>query len=588
MARNKVAKLEPKIKKPSLLSKLTSLDGWANRVTGMGILGRDKAEATTYCPDIQLDQTTLDELGRSDSLSKKHVGRIVADAMRQGWIVTFKSDDENKVTVEEAIELNERLEKKYKSIQLKPRLTQHLKQSRQYGASLLLLGAPDGQAPAEPLNLETIKEFTWLRSHDRYQVTSTGGVENDPKSRGFGFPKWYTLQRTSAQTGSDPTVPQEEQVYDVPVHNSRVWRTDGTDVLSDRVRDRNGGWSDSVLQHSNEAIGTYNSSMKASKTLMQEASQWVYKIKDLQDVILANGDEAVRTRFHLMDYIKSAWGALMVDADMEDARRDSVSFAGIPEVIDRHSIKVASDMDMPVTLAFGVSPSGFGTGEAEGDNWDDTVKAYQTDIIQPALEHILGILFQTKEFADFPSNWAIKFNALQLANPLEEADIRLKTSQADVLDIQAGILDADEVALSRYGGSVYSTQTMLDEAGRLEMSEAEAGAEGFDDRGGEPLDGPQATTLLGILTKTGTGEIPKESAKVTLRVVFPGRLTEAQIDGMIDPIVVKVPVESTPPTAPPPSVLDSAISALGVPETGANVTTTTDRHDLTDATKDGT
>ncbi len=588
MARNKVAKLEPKVKKPSFLRKLTSLDGWANRITGMGILGRDKAESTRYCPDVQLDQTTLDELGRSDSLSKKHVGRLVSDAMRQGWVVTFKGDDENKVTVEEAIELNEKLEKWYKDVQLKSRLTQHFKQSRQYGGSILLLGAPDGQSPEEPLNPEAVSEFMWMRSHDRYQVTSTGGVENDPRSRGFGFPKWYTMQRTAEQTGSDPTVPLEDQLYDVRVHNSRVWRTDGTDVLSDRVRLRNGGWSDSVLQHSNEAIGTYNSSMKASKTLMTEASQWVYGIKDLSDVILANGDEAVRTRFHLMDHLKSMWGAIMVDSEMESARRDSISFSGIPEVIDRHSIKVASDMDMPVTLAFGVSPSGFGTGEAEGDNWDDTTKAYQTDIIQPALEHILGILFQTKEFADFPSNWAIKFNALQLANPLEEADIRLKTSQADALDIQSAVLDADEVALSRYGGSVYSTETMLDEAGRLEMSEAEAGAEGFDDRGGEPLDGPQATTLLGILTKTGTGEIPKETAKVTLRVVFPGRLTEAQIDGMIDPIVVKAPVEDTPPPAPPPSVLDSATAPSSGPDSGAATTVTNDWGDIVFTTKDGT
>lgn len=587
MARNKVAKLEPKVKKPSFLKRLTSLDGWANRVTGMGILGRDKAEATTYRPDVQLDQTTLDELGRSDSLSMKHVGRLVDDAMRQGWVVTFKSDDENKVTVEEAIELNEKLEKKYKEIQLKPRLTQHLKQSRQYGGSILLLGAPDGQSPDEPLNPEAVSEFTWMRSHDRYQVTSTGGVENEPRSRGFGFPKWYTMQRTAEQTGSDPTVPIEDQLYDVRVHNSRVWRTDGTPILSDRVRIRNGGWSDSVLQHSNEAIGTYNSSIKSSKTLMQEASQWVYKLKDLQDVILANGSEAVRERFHLMDHVKSIHGALMVDADMEDARRDSISFAGIPDVIDRHQIKVASDMDMPVTLAFGVSPSGFGTGEAEGDNWDDTTKAYQTDTIQPALEHILGILFQTKEFVDFPSNWAIKFNALQLANPLEEADIRLKTSQADVLDIQAGILDADEVALSRYGGSVYSTETMLDEAGRLEMAELEAEGEGLQDDTVEPLNGAQVTSMVDILTKAGAGEIPKESAKVALDVAFPGRFTTEQINGMIDPIEVKVPEEPTPP-APPPSALDSAIAAVVSPSGGAVGTMVVEHAETICTTKDGT
>ena len=140
---------------------------------------------------------------------------------------------------------------------------------------------------------------------------------------------------------------------------------------------------------------------------------------------------------------------------------------------------------MPLTLLFGVSPGGFGTGEAEGDNWDDTVKSYQTDFIEPLLEYVLTILFATPEFNDFPSNWSIKFNALQLADPLQEADIRLKTSQADGLDIQNGVLASDEVAVSRYGGSAYSTETALDEVGR-EM-DARLAEEGLDVNRSEPL-----------------------------------------------------------------------------------------------------
>jgi hypothetical protein len=43
----------------------------------------------------------------------------------------------------------------------------------------------------------------------------------------------------------------------------------------------------------------------------------------------------------------------------------------------------------------------------------------------------------------------------------EQSEIRLKTSQADMIDINMGILTADEVAISRYSGEDYSIETQL-------------------------------------------------------------------------------------------------------------------------------
>ena len=528
----------------SYLTNLTTSDGWHNSVTGMGILGRDKAESTSYNPDVQLDQVTLDGLSRGDAMARRGVCRVVDDAMRQGWIVTFKSDDGETVTPDQAQELNERLSEWHAQTMMPTRLTQHLKQARHYGGSLLMLGAADGRSPGEPLDLSKLKSFDWVRPHDRFQVTSSGQIVEDPTDKDFGFPRWYTLHRTFG--GGSTPAPTAQQVLNVPVHSSRVWRTDGV-VLSERVRLENMGWGDSVLQQAYEPLSAWSAAMKASKTALAEFSQGVYKIQNLMGIITANGDESVRKRFHLMDFIKSSWGALLVDAENEEYRRESINVSGMPELIDRHGQHLASAFDQPMTLFFGQSPGGFGKGEAEGDNWDDSVKAYQTDSVLPALNYIYKILFESPGFEDFPSKWKVEFNSLQLTSPVEEAEIRLKTAQTDQTYVQSGVLDADEVATSRFGGASYSTETVLDEETR--ELEAELQDEGLSTR--EGLNGQQIGEALSILERVETGKLPKESAKVLMLSSF-SSLSQEAVDGMVDPIEVTEVAEVPPAFGAPP------------------------------------
>jgi len=524
--------------------------------------------ATSHAPDARMSSMELDGLTK-DGLAAKIVGRVVDDAMRSGWEVTFKGDKEKEVTVEEAKEYNERLVNWCKAVKLKTRVTQHLKQARQYGGSLLVLGVADGQEPSDELEPEKAKSFEWLRAHDRHQVSVSSEVSHDPSAPGFGFPERYQLHSSHTMSTGRGSA-QSVTMLDTEVHNSRVWRTDGP-MLSDRVRLQHDGWGDSVLEASREPLSNFSSSMKTLPTIVQEWMQGVYKIKDLQGIVLANGDEAVRKRFDLMDYIKSAWNAVMVDTDNESFERQPASAQGLADILSWQGAHLSATSNQPMTLLFGISPSGFGTGESEGDNWDDTVKSFQTDYIEPLLEYVLGVLLQTPEFDDLPANWSIRFTSLQLTNPVEEADIRLKTSQADAIDITAGILGSDEVAESRYGGAAYSTETHLDEAARsMEAEAAESDLLGGGPAGdSEALNGIQITSLLEVLARVKTGLLPKGSAVPVLSASFP-QMSLEQLQAMVDPIEVTGPIESE--QAPPPTRASVVPKATTAPKDGAEST----------------
>ncbi len=534
----------------AMVPRTTTADGWSNATTGMGFLGRDKGEATAWRPSATLDFATLDSMGRGDGFARIIIDTVVDDAMRAGWVVNFAGDDDNEVTPEDAQKFNERLQTKYKAMKLKARVSQHLKQSRHYGGALLVIGAVDGQTPDKPLDLEKVTGFDWVRTHDRHQVTQSSAVEDEPTSIGFGFAQAYTLQATQIQTGDRS---RDETLLDTWVHNSRVWRSDGV-VLTERVRQQNDGWGDSVLEVCKDQLGNRASVMKSARTVIQEWVLGVYTLKNLTGIIQANGDDKVRNRFSLMDRLKSVWQSVAIDADNEKYERIATTAAGMPELLDRFGIDLAAVARMPMTKLFGLSPGGFGTGEAEGDNWDDVVQSYQTDDVGPLLEYVHKILFASPEFEDFPESWSIKFNSLQLTSPLEDADVRLKTSQADALDITSGILDAStEVAVSRYGGSGYSTETQLDMEAR--QMEAALEAEGLGASVADPMSGVQITSMLEILERVKLGLLPKETALVALGAAFPDMNPETA-SGMVNPIQVTGPESestSTAPPAPPPS-----------------------------------
>ena len=516
------------------LSGITSSDSWQNRVTGMGIIGRDKAESTTFGAARRLDRTTLDELGR-DGLAKKIVDRIVDDAMRGGWVVSFTGDEETDVSTEQAVEYNDRLTDWYKRIKIKRTLTTHFKYARRYGGALLAIGAEDGGDASMPLNPESVTRLSWLRTHDRFQVSQSGNIEGNPSSKDFGYPESYYLYSTTSLGVANRT--SNEQMLNVPVHASRLWRTDGV-VSSERERDLNEGWGDSVLEACWEPLSNWASGMKSARTTLQDYTQGVYGIKNLPSIIMANGDEEVRKRWALGDFLKSMHNAIMIDADNESYNRITTSLAGMSDIIDRNAMHLSAVSGMPMTLLFGLSPSGFGTGEAEGDNWDDSVSSFQTDNIQPLLEYVLGLLFRTKEFADFPKNWSIKFAPLKLMSQSEEADIRLKTAQADAIDIQSQVLGPDEVARSRYGGASYSTETKLDE--RTREIELEASEEVGVAPDAIAFTGIQISSILDIIERIRIGSLGKETAMAVLRASFPQTPSEV-FSSMIDPVIITGP-----------------------------------------------
>ncbi len=513
------------------------LDGWVSQLSGMGILGKDKNESSFFARQRRLPQDTLDAMYRHDALAARIVDTIVDDAMRKGFRIVFKGDDENPIDPKDVNEINSKVNKWAQSVQLHPNVKKHVKQARAFGGSLLVMGAEDGQDPAEPLNPDAISDFTFIKPLDRFQVSSSGMLNTDARSHAFGLPNWYhlhsvvgtagargnslmdqELQRRAGIVGGSSvgTFAHEENVptlSNVTVHTSRVVRTDGIS-LSDRSRLNNDGWGDAVLERVHDPLRNWNTVMNATGSLVVDMNGMVYGIKGLAQLVAANKGNELQKRFQMMDLAASNWNAKVLDADGETATRLATNLTGLGEVIDRIGMHLGAAAAMPLTLILEVSPGGFGTGANENNQWDDVVAAYQVEVLEPIFEQVFKVLFSSKEFSSVPENWSIEFNPLSQMTELEQADLHLKQAQADQIYIGITVLTPNEVAESRFGGESYSVNTQLDEEAREGMAEGKELTE--EEKALEAEAGEQNSLVEKTGKETAQSDVPEGEEEPTL------------------------------------------------------------------------
>jgi phage-related protein (TIGR01555 family) len=354
-----------------------------------------------------------------------------------------------------------------------PKLSEALTWARLYGGSLVILGADDGQPPTAPLNLQGLRSFEWLTVLDRHEADIVQWVD-DPRSKDFGAPALYRIQRADA-----PGVSTQDEL----VHASRVLRFDG--VLTSRRRKlRNNGWSDGVVTRVHNVVRDFSMAWGGTAHLLQDFSQAVFTVRGLANMLAAHEDEAILKRFKIMDMARSIARAVVID-ESETFDRKATPVTGLADLLAAFEHRLAAAARMPVSLLMGEAPAGLkATGDSDIRWFYDQIRAEQERGLRPHVNRILECLFHAKQGPTRgrePSNWSFEFNPLWQLDDLQQAELRHKQAQTDALYIQSGVLDPTEVAASRFSGDEYSTETVLDEALRALDAATESDHENADD-----------------------------------------------------------------------------------------------------------
>lgn len=414
-------------------------DGWMNMLTGLGQPGRDKTTATCFraCPIFSAVQ--LDELYRSDGLTRRIIDIIASEMMRQGW--ELDGDPEGKIV------------NKLEQLDAYSKLTQLIQFSRLYGGAVIVMGIADGRPLDEPVNLENIQSIDWLQVFDRWQcMVLFEYMIKDLNDPNYGYPELYQIN--DYRTGAE-----------FLVHHTRILRMDWA-KLPPRESNWNNGWGDSVIVSIYDELKNYGAAFANVSAMMQDFVNGILKIPELSQNLNSECDNSqIFRRLDLANLSKSTTNMMVLDAQ-EVYEKITTNVTGVPELLDRFMLTLCSVTGIPSTTLFGRSPGGLNaTGNTEIRNYYDMVKQYQELKLKPVLEKLTFYLmkdqngpFKGKE----PENWSIQFAPLWQNTEEEEAIVRKIVAETDAIYIDRGVLDSNEVAISRFGGDRWSMNTLID------------------------------------------------------------------------------------------------------------------------------
>lgn len=227
---------------------------------------------------------------------------------------------------------------------------------RTFGGGVIIINTPD-KDPTKPLRLRENTPVEFLTT-DRWCIA--------------GHPDEDDILRISGQ----------------PIHRSRLIFMKGKEAPS-FVGQQLQGWGMSEGERMIRDLNNYLKTGDVLYEILDESKIDVYHIKGLANRLATNGGtSSIQKRIQAANEIKSYVNSLVLDAE-ESFEQKSMTFGGLAEVMRENRINVASALRMPMTKLFGLSASGFSTGEADQDNYNDMVESDVRRPLRPAVRQMV-------------------------------------------------------------------------------------------------------------------------------------------------------------------------------------------------------
>ena len=549
------------------LSSVIRSDSWANSLTGLGILGRDKLQSHVPGSILKLDDITLSNLFHGDAIASRLVTKIVEDAMRQGA----------KIVAPEGVESDE-VSREWDRLFAWRCLQEADIWGRLYGSGAIFLGANDGQETTAPLaedNVTAVRFLTVLDGSEYMPAT----YYDDPLSPLHGEPETYRLVMRNTQG----------QIFDV--HETRLILFGG-EPTSRSIRQTLQYRDYSVLQRVTDALARFDSDWRSASAMMSDGSQGVLRMKGFADVVAGGSKEVFATRMELINLCRSVARIMPLDADEEEFQYVERSWAGVADLLDKTTVYLAACAGMPVTVLFGRSPSGLNaTGESDRIGWYDTVQAHRDFVLAPRASRLLRIV--CRSVGVDPEGWEIRFPALLQESDKDLAERKKITADTDAIYLAAEVLQPEEVALARYARGEWSDAAPsidvesrsalleLDKKRYEEQQEDPSGARLLTPSGlagvpptpanpdgpapsdagapppaepvaNEAYNGAQMSAMMAIISAVALGDLPSESAVEMFLIGFP--VSREQANRLVEPARKMAEEKKSEPAPEPPAM----------------------------------
>jgi len=395
-------------------------------------------------PAFWLDQSSLDDLYRTNVYAQRICCALPDEATRRGWEITYGDDVEGG---------DDPIGDELWRVGMRDLLNRAGKLARKDGISAIYLGVDDGQEVTQAVDTGRIRRVTHatLMERDQFQPHSW---QNNFLEPGFSEPDVYAIYPYSATGTSVPNA------Y---VHRSRMIVLSGI-WLPPRLQNENSNSHDSVLQRCWRLVVDFRRTEGDLGVLLRSYSTGIMTMPQLQALLSGKNREAALERLRMISLSRDVLGTVLL-GEGEKMEYVTRSVAGLADLYDRQAQGIAATAEMALTVLFGHSPSGLSTDDEAGWRWWKTrVAAYQHNELSRHVEYVGRLLALAKGGpckGEEPEKWEVTWLPLDEQSEGEKTEQRSKQASTDKTYLEMGVLSAGEVRQSRFGRGQWSGETAL-------------------------------------------------------------------------------------------------------------------------------
>lgn len=393
-----------------------------------------------------------------DPFMRKIVMRLVHDSFREGFnILSEEHQDLDKVVKESFKELN-----------LKTKLIDTWIGARCYGSHYLVIGTDDGHLQ-NPLNIDNVDSINFLEHFHRDQmVVNNVGTQVDDFYRN---PEYFLIYDTSSSSVSAAA----ENAKNIMVHASRVIQFDGIRVPFEDYKARNYIHL-SLIEYLERYVENFHKTYDRISYVLSHFNQAVYKVNKLEGLMASGNKQLIEDRFNMLEAHRNLYNAIVIDSEKESFENHPVSLGGLYDMLQVQMDLLSGACNIPNTILYGKGPrAGLSSGEglSEKRDWFDVIRSEQENYLEPLLKRVIDIIIKIN-YGITEVNYKIEFNKLTHRTLEEEAQLMSQQANTDATYINAGVVTADEVALSRFSKEEISLKTEIDLEARQKNLEEES------------------------------------------------------------------------------------------------------------------
>lgn len=291
------------------------------------------------------------------------------------------------------------------------------------GSAILLINNDKPETPLTPEDLEQDSEIHF-KAVDQWELYY--GL----KSEGYQEGDWLAKE------------PEFFNYYGHKVHKSRVIPMVGK-MAPSLIRSKLRGWGVSVLETVIRSYNQYLKSVNLSFEVLDEFKVDVFKIDGLNNALMSpGGSDKVMKRIQMANLQKNYQDSIAMDAK-DDYASKQLSFSGLAEIMREIRMQIAADLRMPLTKLFGISASGFNSGEDDIENYNAMIESEIRTKVKYDLVRVLEICCQIK-FGHMPDDLKIEFKPLRILTAEQEETVKNQKLQRILSCQQAGFMTAKE------------------------------------------------------------------------------------------------------------------------------------------------